>query len=270
VVQPTFLIMGAQKAGTTSLYDAITRHPMVGRASKKEVHFFDRYYDRGMAWYYDQFPIASHQSHVGEATPVYMYDAEVRDLIASHLPYVKIIITLRDPVSRAYSHFWHSHRYGREELASFEEAVEAEPERLAVSGPRQRSFWSYVDRGRYIDQLEALEKLFGRDSICVVTLEETKKDPEAEISKALRHLRLDPDLVTAFELPQANSYSPLRPKELRALKQRGVEPPKPEGSPYPPMAEETRERLRLMFADSDARLMTWLGRTSLPWPTAAV
>lgn len=270
MVQPTFLIMGAQKGGTTSLYDAITRHPMAGRATKKELHYFDRYYDRGMEWYEQQFDMQPQQSQIGEATPVYMYDPEVRDRIAADLPNIKIIFTLRDPVARAYSHYWHSHRYGRESLSSFEEAVAAEPQRLAEGTPRQRSWWSYVDRGRYIDQIEAVEKHYGRDALCVVTLEETKNDPEGELSRVLRHLRLDPDLMEAFEMPKTNTYSSLRPKELRRLRAEGKDiPTEPEKTSYPPLDPATRAKLMADLADYDARLMKWLGRSSLPWKSAA-
>lgn len=270
VVKPTFLIMGTQKGGTTSLYDAVTRHPMAGRATKKEVHFFDRYYDRGMEWYEQQFDLKPHQSQIGEATPIYMYDPDVRHRIATELPDVKVVVTLRDPVRRAYSHFWHSHRYGRETVTTFEDAVALEVERLTTAPSRQRGWWSYLDRGRYIDQLEALEKNFGRDSICVVFLEEVRKDPEAEISTVLRHLNLDPELQESFELPQANSYSALRPKELRALRAEGKPIPQDDSvTSYPPLDEGTRTRLLGEFVEYDERLMNWLDRRSLPWRPSA-
>ena len=105
VPKPTFLVVGAQKAGTTSLYNTIKKHPNVGRANTKEVHFFDRFYSRGMEWYEQQFRLKPEHSKVGEATPVYMYDAELRARIAADLKDIKILVIVRDPVARAYSHF---------------------------------------------------------------------------------------------------------------------------------------------------------------------
>jgi hypothetical protein len=243
---------------------------MVGRPTSKEVHFFDRSYHLGMEWYEQQFSLKPHQSQIGEATPIYMYDPDVRHRIATDLPNVKVVVTLRDPVRRAYSHFWHSRRYERETLESFEEAVAVETERLQTAPSRQRGWWSYLDRGRYIDQLEALEKNFGRDAICVVFLEEVRREPQQEISKVLRHLRLDPELQETFVLRQSNAYSPLRPKELRRLRSEGKPIPKESSQTrYPPLSEETARRLMAEFVEYDERLMHWLDRRSLPWPSLA-
>jgi hypothetical protein len=258
--------MGTQKGGTTSLYDALCRHPMMGRASRKELHFFDRYYhDLGWSWYRRQFTLRPSQSQVGEATPAYMYLPSVRERIANDLPDIKIVITLRDPVSRAYSHYWHSRRHRREPLATFEEALAAESDRLAAASEEERTWWSYTDRGRYVDQVEAIAAVHGRSAVCVVTLEELRSDPRAELSRVLRHLRLDPDLMRRFDLPSANAYQELRPHDIRHLRAQGrcVQVERTP-STYPPMAPATRRLLAAAFAQDDRRLSQWLGRP-VPW-----
>ena len=128
MVKPTFIIVGVMKAGATSLFGAVRRHPQVGKPSKKELHFFDRknYTRLGMEWYEQHFELGPKQIAVGEATPAYVYEAETRERIAENLPDVRLIISLRDPVRRAYSHFWHSKRMGKEQLPTFEEALAAE------------------------------------------------------------------------------------------------------------------------------------------------
>ena len=235
-----------------------------------------------MEWYEQQFRLKPEHSAVGEATPVYMYDAQVRARIADELDDIKIIVIVRDPVARAYSHFWHSRRYERETLDSFEEALAEEPRRLEQiqaqvlaegwthSRVRPRYWWSYVDRGRYIDQFLDLEDRYGRDRICVLTLEQTKREPKEQLAVALNHIGVDPDLHPGLNLPQKNAYSNLSPRKIRRLTQAGEEVPEKEtGITYPPLAPLTREKLMKEFADYDLRLKQWLGWKQLPWDSLA-
>lgn len=263
---PTFLIVGTHKGGTSSLLQFVCRHPRVGRPERKEVHFFDRHYDRGLDWYAEQFPTTRRLrrlEHVGEATPAYMYDADARSRMARDLPDARIIVTLRDPVSRAYSHYWHARRYGKETL-SFEDALQAEPERLAGADRRTRNSYSYLDRGRYLGQLEALTDLFGRDSICVTTLEQTIADPQQQIGRVLAHLGLDSAKVSSWEMPQANAHTSITPGQRRKLRAAGKDLPD-EIVGYPAMSPVTRASLREYFAADDDALLAWLGWSTLPW-----
>ena len=127
---PDFVIIGAQRSGTGRLYGLLTRHPDVERASVKEVHYFDRpdNFRRGIEWYRRRFPARRRgsQRHItGEATPSYLVDPPVPERIAEAVPEVRLIVLLRDPVARAYSHFHMAYRKGNE-TRSFEEAVEEE------------------------------------------------------------------------------------------------------------------------------------------------
>lgn len=267
---PTFCIVGTHKGGTSSLLQFVCRHPQVGRPERKEVHFFDRHYDRGLDWYAGQFPTTRRLRrlvHVGEATPAYMYDIQARERMVEALPGLSIVVTLRDPVSRAYSHYWHARRYGKEEL-SFEDALAAEPARLADASPRIRNSYSYIDRGRYVGQLQALEKLYGREAICVTTLEQTIADPQTEIGRVLGHLGLDSKRVSSWEMPQANAHTSITPGQRRRLRDAGKELPQ-EQVGYPPMPADTRADLRQVFAEDDALLRQWLGWDRLPWNPAA-
>src|SRR4051812_42429120 len=105
---PDFLIVGAAKAGTTSLAAYLAEHPDVFMARRKELHFFGREkeYRRGWEWYCSHFEGAGDARAVGEATPDYMWRERAVERIAQDLPKARIIATLRHPVDRAYSHYW--------------------------------------------------------------------------------------------------------------------------------------------------------------------
>ena len=160
---PDFLVIGAQKAGTTALYAYLRWHPQITGPSWKEVSFFDRHWWRGEGWYRGQFPLRSGGRLVGEASPSYLFHPLAPERVHALLPGVKLVALLRDPVARAYSHYQHEVALGREPL-SFEDALAAEDERTRgeverlVADPRafSRAWWdhTYASRGLYADQLE--------------------------------------------------------------------------------------------------------------------
>lgn len=230
---PDFLIVGAQRSGTTSLFKTLAQHPQVARPFlRKGIHFFDRRYDRGLEWYRGNFPVTKtsrlrrlgHDPLTGESSPYYMFHPLAAGRIARDLPGVKLLVLLRDPVERAYSA--HSHELARGyETEPFERAVELEPERLA--GQRERMLseggyasrhWqhnAYVTRGRYIEQLRALESAVGRDRLLVLESHDFFTMPEPVWREICHFLELTPTPV-GFERHNARSRAPLDP----ALRQR--------------------------------------------------
>src|SRR5579863_9235330 len=127
---PDFMIIGALRGGTTSLYSYMTAHPGIGPAYMKEVHFFDVHYKKGFPWYQAQFPslpqkyyrerVQKQRFITGEASPYYLFHPHAPKRIAKILPQVKLVVLLRNPVTRAYSHYSHEVAGGHESL-SFEE-----------------------------------------------------------------------------------------------------------------------------------------------------
>ena len=170
---PDFIIIGVQRCGTTSLYCNLVQHPNIFPAFVKEVHFFDIDFIKGINWYRPHFPSRLYKYYItrickqgfitGEASPSYIIH-RLAKRISKILPRVKIIILLRNPIYRAYSHYCHQVRKRRETL-SFKHAIEKEAERLngeaekILQNENYNSFnhrrFSYLARGIYVDQLKS-------------------------------------------------------------------------------------------------------------------
>jgi hypothetical protein len=182
---PDFLVIGAQRAGTSSLYKYLGQHPSVVPSLRKEVGYFSRYYGRGVDWYRSHFPLRAWSSsrrrdgglRSFEATPDYLLHPLAAARSSALLPDARFIVLLRDPVARAWSHHQHMVRLGFEDL-SFADAIAAEDERIAADleaiasdpGHDPKAFlrYSYVARGRYAEQLERWFAAYPRDRFLLV------------------------------------------------------------------------------------------------------
>lgn len=254
-LRPTFLVIGAQKAGTTALHGYLRQHPAVFSPEWKELHYFSLKYPLGEHWYLSHFPLkATHRSvlAVGEATPAYLFDPRSPARVHAFDPRMKLVVTLRDPVERAYSHYWMEVET-RDETRSFEDALaweEAEVwpelERWAADpayvSPLPLFGRSYVARGFYAENLERWLALFPRDQLHALTSDELLADPAGALSAVERFLG-----VPEWQPP---TYAQENVRD------------------YPPMSPVTRERLRQVFAPHDRRLEALLD-VELPWARAA-
>lgn len=248
---PDFIIAGAQKAGTTSLFGYLEGHPQCVPSQTKEVHYFDKNYDRGEAWYRMNFPMHAKLRASGrqtfESSPYYMCEPRVPARMQALLPQVKLIFLVRNPVSRAYSHYQHSVLRRREPL-SFEEALEAEQDRLAgeeakmLADPTYPSFnhqhYSYLLRGRYAEQLQNWKQHFSADQMLVLEAERMFRQPAEVFAEVLEFLGLDDWSPASFENLNSGRYKQ-------------------------PMNPATRARLEAYFAPFNQQLYDLLGwRTS--------
>jgi hypothetical protein len=241
---PGAVILGAQKCGTSSLHNYLTQHPGVIAPLRKEVHYFDVNFARGEAWYRGHFGRQDEPGLNLDSSPYYLFHPAVPRRMHELLPGARLIVLVRDPARRAYSHYWHERDKGREDL-SFEAAIDAEPERLGraaellASGELERSrehqLHSYLARGRYAEQLERWLGFYPRDRIHVLRFEDFAQDPLAGLNGTLAFLGL----------PPAGRVS-LEPRNARR---------------YPPMDEATMVRLRAYFEPHNLRLEELLGRT---------
>jgi len=227
---PDFIIPGAQKAGTTSLFGWLQGHPQCEPSLKKEVHFFDRHFDRGTAWYRTNFPLCRSVGQDDatklrfESSPYYMFDPRVPERVREVLPNAKVIFLLRDPVTRAYSHFQHSTLRRREKL-SFEEAIAAEPTRLAgeeeklMADPTYQSsayqHFSYLARGIYADQLHRWLEHFPLEQLLVIESEQMFRDPSAVFQRVLDFLAIDPWEPAGFGNLNTGRYRSKMPESIQ-------------------------------------------------------
>jgi hypothetical protein len=265
---PSFLIIGAQRAGTTALFYYLRIHPEIAPPRRadtdvdwpKEIHFFDERFDKGIEWYRSFFPLAVRQQLArkrggdlitGEGTPSYLFYPHVPERVAATLPDVRLIAMLRDPVERAYSHYQLMARTGREKL-SFEDALAAEEERLAgekeqlATDPDRRAphhrHRSYVARGLYAEQLERWLAHFPREQLLVLRAEDFRTRPAEIYAEVLAFLGIRAWNPRKFVPRNIGTYAPIDPR--------------------------TRAQLEERFADSNARLAQVLGM-DFNWASSA-
>lgn len=178
--RPHFLGVGTQKGGTTTLYQLLKKHPEIYLPDNKEIHFFTKHFERGEAWYREQFEASPAGQLRGEITPYYLFHAAVPERIHALRSDMKIIALLRNPVERTLSQYFHSCRWNMESL-SLEDALAAEEKRLEGAiqviekpGGTHLSYQehSYVARSRYEQQLSRYFDLFGRERVLVLRSED--------------------------------------------------------------------------------------------------
>jgi hypothetical protein len=216
---PDFIIIGTQRGGTTSLYQYLVAHPRVGRAFRKEVHFFDRYYDKGIAWYLAHFPVRDEFPVVGEASPYYMFHPEAPKRILAAVPDAKFILLLRNPVDRAFSQFHMKVERGLETLP-FDEAIEREPDRLAVSTDPLHPAWrhhSYLARGIYADQIERWFQCFPQHRFSIVKSEDFYRDPVVILQETHAFLGVEPHRPAILKIHHRAEYGEMDPVVRRRL-----------------------------------------------------
>ncbi|MGI8702677.1 MAG: sulfotransferase domain-containing protein [Nocardioidaceae bacterium] len=259
-ILPDYLIAGTKKGGTTSLANWLVQHPgvlrMFPRAQRyKSAHYFDCNFDDSVAWYRSHFPTRLYRSRVerrlgylplvGEASPYYMFHPAAPDRVKSLLPEAKVIMLLREPVSRAYSHYWDRVSTGFEDAPSFEEAIEAEAGRLADADDSRfadpsyahpsHEHHSYLARSRYAEQLVRWTPLFDPEHLLVLEFERMKTEPDVLLGEVLDFLGL----------PPCSSI------DLRARNERKQQPP---------LSASTRESLRDYFRPYNRQLAELTGR----------
>ena len=268
-----FVLVGAMRAGSTTLARGLSAHPGIFMPAKKELHFFDWNHDRGFDWYRSQFRGAASGQVAGEATPIYMVYGDAMERLSRALPEARLIAVLRDPTARAYSHYWYNRMLGFEPL-SFADALAAEPTRRPRTTDR-RTF-DYVERGRYLGQLQRICELFPRDSLHVVVLEDLKRDPTSVYRDVFRFLGVDP----SFEPPGGdavlNAHAEYRSKVVSKLSRampapirRPIRRWNRKNVRYPEMDPAVRRDLDEVFVEGNRSLSEWLGRELTGWGAAA-
>jgi hypothetical protein len=260
---PDFLIIGAKRAASTTLWNSVVSHPSVmplfpARLKTKGTGYFSINYRLGPAWYRSHFPLQVTRDHsarhggsppvVGEATPYYLFHPLAPKRAKRIVPETKLIAILRNPVDRAYSHYRERVRHGAETLP-FEEALDAEPDRtrgeeeriLADASYRSVAHedLSYVAQGCYAASLERWLSEFRRDCLLVILNEDFDRDPARELQRIWDFLG-----IPSWQAPRMDRYN---------------------YHPFEPMRPATRERLIETFEPHNRRLERLLNRDLGDW-----
>jgi hypothetical protein len=239
-----FVIAGTQKGGTTALASYLYEHPEIALPTVKEVHFFDTEehfatdeVDYGR--YHTYFKPATRQRLLGDATPIYMYWESAPQRIQRYNPAMKLIMLLRNPVTRAYSH-WNMERARQRDLLPFEQAIRTEAERCREALPLQHRRYSYVDRGFYSAQIQRIWRHFPVEQTLVLKSEELQRTPDAALAKIADFLGVA-------------RFSPVEPRSVHARAYQS------------PMSAEARDYLREIFAPEVRELEQMFGWDCAAW-----
>jgi hypothetical protein len=300
---PNFLMIGAAKSGTSSLYAYLRQHPQVFLSEIRECEFFAlegqtldfkgpgdriayRRYVTTLENYQALFKRTGNRAAVGECSDLYLYSPAAAKRIRHYLPGAKLIVMLRNPVDRAHSQYRQFVRDGREPLRTFEEALAAEETRIASDW---HPHWHLKTRGFYSSQIETYLGLFPREQLAIHLYDDFESNPSSVIQALFSFLEVDPTFVPDMSLRYNISGTPrsrllhavlARPLALKDL----LKPVLPASVRHrvrarlmnrnliperTKMAQETRSALTSLYRDDVLRLQALIGRDLSGWLTAS-
>lgn len=233
---PTYLIIGAAKCGTSSLHEYLMQHPCVGKVLTKQLHFFDRYFDRGIEWYKACLPFVWKKFYInnimkknfatGEATAHYLNHPLSPKRAAQIIPNVKIIVMLRNPIDRTYSHYQMELNNKNENL-SFEDAISEEPNRIKgeiEKLEKDETYFSkdyphraYIAGSKYAEQLKRWMDYFPRKQFHFVKTEDFNKNPSKIYNDVLKFLELPNYELSEYTKFRERKYQKMNPETRRNL-----------------------------------------------------
>ena len=225
-----FVICGTQKGGTTALYAYLKKHPEIAVSDSKEVHFFDddEKFSKGepdYSKYHARFSPKKSHKLVGESTPQYMYWESAPKRMWEYNPDMKLIVLLRNPIDRAYSH-WNMGRTKNHHDLSFWDAITKEKEVAREALPLQHKEHSYIARGHYLEQLKRLWAYFPKEHVLVIKSEDLKEKPEKTLFLVCEFLRITPfKQITAKNVhvrPYKSRMSDKEKEYLRSVFEPGI------------------------------------------------
>jgi len=295
---PNFLILGAAKAGTTSLYKYLEQHPDIYMSSFKEPGFFafegeqlnfqgpgtktriNKWSVTDINTYQEMFAGVTTEKAIGEATPLYLYYPKACDRIKHYIPDAKLIVMLRDPVERAFSNYVWAVQPGAEPITNFTDALAAEPERINHNwGPR----WHYKAQGFYYRQLKLYYENFTRQQIKIYLHEDFVANPVAVLQDIFKFLAIDntfcPDMSkkhNTSQIPRNKTWhkfinqpnliksiiKPLLPVDLRQNIKKNA---KNNNLYKPQLSPEVRQLLITEYQPDILQLQELIGRDLSKW-----
>ena len=278
-MKPTFIGIGAQKCASTWLHRVLREHPQVGLPEEKEIDFFSYRFDHGYQWYEERFRGCEGKVAVGEISPSYFCEPAVPERLHRYLPSARIVVSLRDPVTRALSNHRHEVRLGRTGLAdhSFEAGLANNP--------------MYIEQGRYATHMQRWLRFFPPEQILVLFMEDIEQDPGAVAQTVYDFLGVEWAPESALLSERVNGSYATRYRLLARVKDLAYEGTNkgglrwlwglggtigaralyrrinvlPSSEVIPPAREETLARLREVFAPEVRELSRITGRPLDSW-----
>ena len=250
---PNFIIIGSSKSGTWAIHNYLLQHPDVDY-SARNIHFFEYAYSNKISWYKSHFPTKLYKSLVesihkrkcliSEHTSTYLHHPLIPQRVKDGIPDVKLIVSLRNPIDRAYSNYHMFVRIGTEKR-TFEDAVFSEIKRIEIikendnfqiKNPNFSNCieFNYLRHGTYVDKLENWLKFFRREQFCIVENKDLSKNPQQVLDKIFEFLN-----VPHFKLRQEERWNVGK---------------------YKKMKESTRKTLEDFFKPYNERLYKLLGQ----------
>jgi hypothetical protein len=283
------MIVGAQKAGTTSLNLYLSQHPMLITHKQTEMIYFldDKTYSLGYEHaYHRYFPHHETGKMLLAKNVGVMYSRQAMERLYKHNPQMQVVIVLRNPVDRAYSAYWFARRRGQEDLKTFEEAIEASPDRYKDKGIFRQGNCSYMDRSLYAKHLKMIFSIFPRSQVHIFLTDDMKKDIRGVCNHIFTSIGLDQDV--SLDTKREHNRASIARSELLArllgrksfLKRtfRKILSDKPADKikdmlnrlneqevEIPPISPETAARLFKYFEPHNERLAELIGRNLSHW-----
>jgi hypothetical protein len=282
--QPTFLICGAQKAGTTALWYYLNQHPEIYMAPDKEINYFSLNYDQGREWYLSHFRDSKKETAIGEASPLYIWLPDCCSRIHKDFSNIKLIFILRNPVERAWSNYWYNiQRNVQNPHESFDTAVRTE------DGQER-----YISKGLYYQQLLKYYELFSPKQMLVLLHEDLKHHRTDTLRDVFRFLDVSTDAAIHDHSPRnvtavprnrfaiyflsiylnakkfGKKYAPEWSRDT-LIRMRNVLLPRIQSKllstsdPKPEIAPETRDWLCDTFKEDISQLSQLIGRDLSSW-----
>jgi len=277
MILPNFVLIGAQKAGTTALANYLRQHPEVCFSRPKETWFFDRRYEKGIEWFASHFEHWNGEPAIGEGTARLLACQEAPSRIHDHIPSAQLICILRDPVERAFSQYYFYLYTGKADSdKSFRELIRRQDTALG---------WDLINQGLYIDHLRRYEEIFGRDQLTVVLHRTFRQNPASVLRVLYETIGVDPTFqpdtesehnVTEYPASRKayvalrktwrvvqshmETYAPDATKTLRQVARRVLF-----DTQKPTMEDEDRTYLRQVYEQPNRELESWLDEDLSHW-----
>ena len=220
-MSPSFIIIGSQKGGTSSLFHYLKYHPQIKRPIKKEMHFFNLNYDKGINWYLAHFPMKSAAHITGEASPDYLFHEHTAERIKQMNPHMKLIVLLRNPIERAYSAYQMNRRMGIDPRPTFQDAVDFELNHLKSTSDQynyEKHNFYYLQRSKYAEQLSRWIKHFSQDRFMVIESQSFFDKTKEALLKIYEFLGITPVLPQQIKPINVGKYPAISNELYASLK----------------------------------------------------